>query len=215
MVGDQNMSGVTDFIALDVETANSDYSSICSVGLVHFKSQAIHKSIAFLVDPEAEFSPANIAVHGITPESVAGRPTMDQVLRAIGSTLANCAIAHHSPFDRLAFARAAEKYGAPAPQVHWIDTLQVARHTWAEFKDNGGYGLANLASAFGIELAHHDAAEDARAAGMILLRAIADSGSSLQSIVDEFADSEEEAEVRESGKIARFGRRISRKSRSR
>jgi len=209
------MSGVTDFIALDVETANSDYSSICSVGLVHFKSQAVHKSIAFLVDPEAEFSPANIAIHGITPESVAGKPTMDQVLRAFGSTLANCAVAHHSPFDRLAFARAAEKYGAPSPHVYWIDTLQVARRTWSEFKDNGGYGLSNLASAFGIDLVHHDAAEDARAAGLILVRAIADSGASLQSMVDEFADFEEEEEVRESSKIARIGRKLSRKSRSR
>ena len=181
------MSGVADFIALDVETANSDCSSICSVGLVHFKSRAVHKSITFLVDPQAEFSPFNIGIHGITPRSVAGKPRIDHVLRTIAETFAHCAIVHHGPFDRRAFARAAEKCGVLPPQGHWIDTLQVARQTWSEFKGNGGYGLANLASAFGIELVHHDAAQDARAAGLILLRAIADSGSSLQSMVDKFA----------------------------
>ena len=56
----------------------------------------------------------------------------------------------------------------------WLDTLQVARRTWDGFREDGGYGLANLARAFGILFKHHDAAEDARAAGLVMLRAIAD-----------------------------------------
>ncbi|MGY4178369.1 DNA polymerase-3 subunit epsilon [Bradyrhizobium sp. USDA 4518] len=176
---------ITDFIALDVETANSDFASICSIGLVHFRGGEIFKSLTILVDPEDDFSPANIAIHGIKPEDVAGRPTMAAVFPVIGNALRDTAIIHHSPFDRTALARAATKYGADGLPCFWLDSLQVARRTWDSFASNGGYGLKNLASSFGIEFRHHDAAEDARAAGLIVTRAIADTKISLQSWIDD------------------------------
>src|SRR6185437_4653929 len=46
--------------------------------------------------------------------------------------------------------------------------------------DGGGYGLARLASEFGIGFTHHDAAEDARASGLLMLRAIHDTGYGLE-----------------------------------
>jgi hypothetical protein len=46
--------------------------------------------------------------------------------------------------------------------------------------DGGGYGIARLASEFEIRFTHHDAAEDARAAGLLMLRAIADTGYGLE-----------------------------------
>lgn len=176
---------ITDFIALDVETANSDFASICSIGLVHFRGGAVFKSLTILVDPEDDFSPANIAIHGIRPEDVAGKPTMATVFPVISSALLNTAIVHHSPFDRTAFARAAAMCGADGLDCIWLDTLQVARRAWDSHGGNGGYGLKNLANSFGIEFRHHDAAEDARAAGLILLRAIADTKISLQAWIDD------------------------------
>jgi DNA polymerase-3 subunit epsilon len=65
------MSGVTDFVALDVETANADLGSICSIGLVHFRSGAVFKSLTILFDPEDEFDPLNVGIHGIRPADVA------------------------------------------------------------------------------------------------------------------------------------------------
>jgi DNA polymerase-3 subunit epsilon len=176
---------VTDFIALDVETANSDFASICSIGLVHFRAGEVFKSLTILVDPEDDFSPANIAIHGIRPEDVAGKPTMAKVIPVIGNALLNTAIVHHSPFDRTALARAAAKYGTSGLPCIWLDSLQVARRAWDSYGANGGYGLKNLATSFGIQFKHHDAAEDARAAGLIVLRAIADTKVSLQSWIDD------------------------------
>ncbi|MDI1261670.1 MAG: exonuclease domain-containing protein [bacterium] len=178
------MAGITDFIALDVETANADFASICSIGLVHFRGGAVFKSLTILVDPEDEFDPINIGIHGIRPADVAGKPTMAKVFPVIGAALKDTAIVHHSPFDRTALARAASRYGTGGLPCFWLDTLQVARRTW-DFKNNGGYGLANLAGAFGIEFKHHDAAEDARAAGHVLLRAVSDGGITLQQWVDD------------------------------
>lgn len=178
------MGGITDFVALDVETANADFASICSIGLVHFRGGAVFKTLTVLVDPEDEFDPINIGIHGIRPEDVAGKPTMAKVFPIIGAALQDTAIVHHSPFDRTALARAADRYGTGGLPCFWLDTLQVARRTW-DFKNNGGYGLANLAGAFGIQFRHHDAAEDARAAGLILLRAVSDGGITLQQWVDD------------------------------
>ncbi|WP_420131157.1 exonuclease domain-containing protein [Rhodopseudomonas sp.] len=179
------MSNVTDFIALDVETANADFASICSIGLVHFRAGEVFKSLTILVDPEEEFDPINIGIHGIRPEDVAGKPTMARVFPVIGAALQDSAIVHHSPFDRTALARAAGKYGTGGLPCIWLDSLQAARRTWGGFQANGRYGLANLARAFDIKFQHHDAAEDARAAGLIFLKAIADSGLSLQQWADE------------------------------
>ncbi len=176
---------VTDFIALDVETANSDFASICSIGLVHFKSGEVFKSLTILVDPEDDFAPANIAIHGIRQEDVAGKPTMAQVFPAINNALRDTAIVHHSPFDRTAFARAAARYDADGLPCTWLDSLQVARRAWGHLGSNGGYGLKNLASIFKIDFKHHEAAEDARAAGLIVLRAIAETNVALQSWIDD------------------------------
>ena len=180
------MVGITDFIALDVETANADFGSICSIGLVHFRGGAVFKSLTILVDPEDEFDPINISIHGIKPTDVVGKPTMAKVFPIIGAALRDAAIVHHSPFDRTALARAADRYGTGGLPCFWLDTLQVARRTWDGFRNNGGYGLANLAGAFGIEFRHHDAAEDARAAGLLLLRAVTEGGITLQQWVDDF-----------------------------
>lgn len=168
---------VRDFIALDVETANADFGSICSIGLVHFRSGEVFKKLTILVDPEDHFDEMNISIHGIRPEQVAGAPTMDKVFPVIAQALSDTAIVHHSPFDKTAVTRAATKYGFGTLPCSWLDTLQVSRRTWKHFAGGGGgYGLANLAKAFEIDFKHHDAAEDARAAGLILLRAISETG---------------------------------------
>lgn len=168
---------IKDFIALDVETANADSSSICSIGLVHFRAGEVFKSLTILVDPEDEFDPINISIHGITPEMVAGKPTMAQVFPAIAASLSEVVVVHHSQFDKTAMRRAAEKYGAEELSCVWLDTLRVARRAWPQFAlDGNGYGLARLAKEFQITFTHHDAAEDARAAGLLMNEAIEATG---------------------------------------
>lgn len=175
----------TDFIALDVETANADFASICAIGLVHFRGDEVFRSLTILVDPQQEFDRRNIAIHGITPENVSGKPTMAQVLPVIRPHLDQVVVAHHSPFDRTALRNAASRYGAADLDCAWVDTLQVARRTWGHLADQGGYGLRSCADNFGITFQHHDAADDARCAGLILLRALRERSLTLQQCVDE------------------------------
>ena len=63
------------------------------------------------------------------------------------------------------------KYGIEPPSIVWLDSARVVRKTWFDLAQRG-YGLAPVAERQGIEFQHHNAAEDARAAGAIMLHAI-------------------------------------------
>ena len=172
-----------DFIAVDVETANADLASVCAIGLVSFRGgEELHR-VHFLVNPEDEFDEINIAIHGITPERVANAPRMHDVFPIMSRNLIGNIVVHHTHFDRVALYRAAERCGAATLGCNWIDTACVARRAWQQFAE-GGYGLANIAQEFGIPFRHHDAAEDARVAGLIMLRAT-ETGDHSKRLVDE------------------------------
>jgi DNA polymerase III subunit epsilon len=175
---------VRSFISLDVETANADFGSICAVGLAHFRDGEFFQQINILVDPEDEFDPLNVGVHGMRPEDVAGKPTMAQVFPVVAAQLNDTIVTHHRQFDRGALARAAHRYGVDNLSCHWMDTPSVAGRTWGELSADGGFGLANLARRHGISFEHHNAAEDARASGLVMVRAMEDSGLDLEDWLD-------------------------------
>ena len=87
-------------------------------------------------------------------------------------------VVSHTAFDRAAIRAVFAKYGIPLPEITWLDTARVVRRTWLD-PSQRGYGLANVAERLGIHFQHHNAAEDACAAGEILVRAIRESGLSL------------------------------------
>jgi DNA polymerase III subunit epsilon len=167
-----------DFVAIDVETANADLASICSIGIVHFKDGAVAQRLGFLINPEDYFDPINTSIHGIRAEDVAHAGTMREEYPLVTAALITTTVVHHTHFDRVALCRSAARYGFPPPACTWLDTARVARRAWNQFA-HAGYGLANLAAELGIEFKHHDAAEDARVAGLILLHAMLDTGLSL------------------------------------
>ena len=77
----------------------------------------------------------------------------------------------HTRFDRVALNRALEGYGLDSIHATWLDSAVIARAAWPERFGRRGWSLANIAGDMGIAFRHHDAVEDARAAGEIVLRA--------------------------------------------
>ena len=170
-----------DFVAIDIETANPDQSSICAVGIVTFRGGEIVDEHHTFVDPEDEFSRHHVRLHGIDQASVAGSPTVPQMLAQIGQAHRDAIMVHHGPFDRTGFRRAFAKHGHEPWPCRWLDNLMVARRAWHEHAGNGGYGLKALAKYYGIPLSnHHDPLDDARAAGRLLVRASKDTGRSIE-----------------------------------
>lgn len=165
----------TAFAAIDVETANADLASICQIGVVRFSGGTVQEEWQSLIDPEDEFDAINVSIHGIDESAVREAPRFVDVASRLTSLLADQVVVSHMAFDRVALSRAYEKYGRPGLECRWLDSARVCRRAWAQFARRG-YGLAHVASHCGIEFRHHDALEDARAAGQIVLRAIAETG---------------------------------------
>ena len=171
------------FVSLDVETANASLASICQIGIVRFENGQITDKWSSLIDPEDFFDSMNVSIHGVEEDDVVGAPTFQQAVYEITRRISGQIVAAHTSFDRSSISQACSKYGLAHPECVWLDTARVARRTWPEVT-NSGYGLGSLAQRFGIEFKHHDALEDARAAGMILLRAIDDSGMNIGALLE-------------------------------
>jgi DNA polymerase-3 subunit epsilon len=160
-----------DFVAIDVETANADISSICQIGIARFTAGRLADEWCTLVDPEDEFDDINVSIHGIEPHMVGGQPRLPQIAEHLRAFLEGGVTVCHTHFDRLAIIRGFTKYGLAPPATSWLDSARVARRAWTEFAWSG-YGLANICAKIGYEFRHHDALEDAKAAGYVLLAAI-------------------------------------------
>jgi DNA polymerase-3 subunit epsilon len=167
-----------DFVAIDVETANADVASICQIGIATFKNGALANQWKSYVDPEDHFDGMNVSIHGIDEGVVAGSPTYGMLADTIHRALNGRIVVTHTAFDKVAIYQAATKCKVPRPSCTWLDSACIARRAWKEFSKSG-YGLANVCDTIGYTFNHHDALEDAKAAGNILLTAIAHTGLNL------------------------------------
>jgi len=168
------------FVALDVETANSDVASICQIGIAKYAAGQLVDEWSSLIDPEDDFDFMNVAIHGITAQAIAGCPTLPEVLDVLDRYLSNAICVCHTHFDRGSIRRAFEKYGFEQLNIVWLDSASVARRTWKDCAWRG-YGLANICRMIGYEFEHHDALEDAKACGQVMLAAIDASGLDMES----------------------------------
>ncbi len=167
------------YFALDVETANADYSSICQIGIVYFKDGQVIDKWSTLINPEAYFDPFNTSIHGITEKDVRDAPTFDAVYGLIAKKLTGKITVHHMPFDKVAVTRACLEYNLEILQPKWLNSAKIVRRTWEQFAYKG-YSLANIANYLRIEFGHHDALEDAIAAAKIVHHACEETNRSVE-----------------------------------
>lgn len=163
------------FVAIDVETANPDMSSICQIGMATFTDGSLTDEWSALIDPEDYFYAHNVAIHGIDASMVVGQRKLPEVVDRLRSTLEGEVSVCHTHFDRVALNQAFTKYGLKPIETTWLDSARVARRAWDDFAWRG-YGLQNICRRIGYEYKPHDALEDAKAAGYTLIAACDKSG---------------------------------------
>jgi DNA polymerase-3 subunit epsilon len=164
-----------EFVALDVETANADMASICQIGVARFANGVLTDEWKTYVDPQSHFDGMNIAIHGIDESVVSGAPTFSALANTIKGVLGGRIVVTHTAFDKIAIHQASSKCQAGVLSCTWLDSACVVRRTWKEFSQRG-YGLQNVCNSIGYKFQAHDALEDAKAAGYIMLAAIAQTG---------------------------------------
>jgi len=99
---------------------------------------------------------------------VADAPTLPEVAKPLRAWLNRQIVVCHTMFDQRALVRGFAKYGLPELKCRWLDSCQVARQTWAS---PDGHSLPVICGIIGHGFEHHDALEDAKAAGALILAA--------------------------------------------
>lgn len=164
-----------DFVAIDLETANPNPWSICQIGVAAFGNGALSQEWMTYVDPEERFNRDNVAVHGITEAAVRGWPKLPMVADRLAELLNGRIVVSHSQFDRVALEQAFDRHEIGRLDCLWLDSVQVARRAWDGFSKRG-FGLENLCRLLGYRYQRHDALGDAKAAGIVVLAAIEQTG---------------------------------------
>jgi DNA polymerase-3 subunit epsilon len=159
-----------DFVALDFETANRDWTSICAVGLAFVADGRIVANPSWLVrPPDLLFDPGFVKIHGITADQVADKPEFGDLWPELRPHLeGRIIVAHNAEFDVNVLIRSLDLYNIPRPTAEYSCTKIIAQRTWPGWKR---YGLAALAERHGILFRHHDAGEDANVCAQVALKA--------------------------------------------
>jgi DNA polymerase III subunit epsilon len=106
---------------------------------------------------------------------VKGKPTLPEIAEVLRHLLKDKITVSHTHFDRVSLNQAFNRYGIPLLDTSWLDSARVARRAWKECAWKG-YGLSKVCKKIGYEYKAHDALEDAKAAGHVILAAISETG---------------------------------------
>lgn len=161
-----------DFVALDVETANSQRGSICSFGLSVVRNGKIVRTENWLTRPPAlldRFDGRNIGIHGITPGMVKNAPPfrmrLAQVLEVVGDLPI---VAHNAAFDTSAIRGGCDADGLEWPDLTYGCTLVLSRRILPNLVC---HKLPVVCKELGIPpFDHHQAGADAWAAALVALK---------------------------------------------
>lgn len=158
------------FIAIDVETANPEPTSICAIGAVKVENGLITDSRYSLVNPEPDwYLPACVRVHGITDADTFDAPSFGSLWKQWlpwldGFTL----VAHNAPFDSRCIRAACRCYSLEPP-AEFRCTLAAARRSVPKGMC-ASKSLDALCDFFGIPLKnHHCALDDAEACAKLAI----------------------------------------------
>jgi DNA polymerase-3 subunit epsilon len=162
---------MTDFAAIDFETANYYPSSICSVGVVIVRGGKMTEKIYRLVRPEPEwYSYWNTKVHGLSTADTENAGIFPQVWTEIAPEIAGLPlVAHNSPFDERCLREAHRVYQMDYPDYKFHCTCRTSRKIFGKALPN--HQLHTVAAHCGYALAnHHHALADAEACAAIALK---------------------------------------------
>ena len=163
------------FTAFDTETTGLDPAAgdeIISIGAVRMLNGRLLAAEVFdqLVDPRRPISAASAKIHGISPEMLAGQPTLDRVLPAFRQFCEDTVlVGHNAAFDmrflQLKEAATGVRFDQPV-----LDTLLLSA---VLHRDLGEHQLESIAGRFGVNVTgRHTALGDAMVTGEIFLRMI-------------------------------------------
>ena len=162
---------MSDFAAIDFETANYHSSSVCSVGVVVVRDGHIVDKIYRLICPEPEwYSYWNTRVHGLTAADTENEKVFPYVWAEIDPQIAGLPlVAHNSPFDEGCLRAVFRVYQMDYPDYQFHCTCKASRKVFGNLLPN--HQLHTVAAHCGFVLTnHHHALADAEACAAIAMK---------------------------------------------
>ena len=162
---------MTDFAAIDFETANEQPCSVCSVGVVVVRGGEVVDRFYSLIHPEPEYYQWFCQrVHGLCEEDTCDAPVFPEVWAEIAPKIEGLPlVAHNARFDEGCLKAAFRVYRMDYPDYEFYDTLAASRRHFACELPN--HQLQTVAAACGYDLTrHHHALADAEACAAIAMQ---------------------------------------------
>ena len=163
---------MSSFVAIDYETANSAYESVCAVGIVLVENNVIKSNYYTLIKPPKDFSffdSFNTSIHGITQNDVKNAPSFDKVWADIEQLYAPRDLpfaCHYAGFDIRVTEALLNYLDLDFPEIKFYDTCTISKRVWPQLLN---FKLNTIAAFLNIELEHHNASSDASACAQIAL----------------------------------------------
>ena len=159
---------LNEFVAYDTETTGLDAETdaIVEIGAVRFRDGAPVEAWSTLVDPQRPIPADSTAVHGITEDMIAGKPTIAPMLEDF-ATFCGAApmVAHNARFDYKFVLAAIKQHKTRAPKGELIDSFALAKRVVSGLPN---YRLSTLIRHFDIPSTQfHRAEEDAAYCGKV------------------------------------------------
>jgi DNA polymerase-3 subunit epsilon len=163
------------YTVFDTETTGlnpSQGDEIISIGAVRIVNGRLLLGEVFeqLIDPRRSLSEESIAIHGITPQMLTGKPAIEQVLPAFYRFAEDTVlVAHNAAFDmrflQMKEAQTGIKFGQPV-----LDTLLLSP---VIHPNQEAHALEAIAERLGVPIvSRHSASADARVTGEVFLKMI-------------------------------------------
>ena len=159
-----------DFAAIDFETANSERTSICSVGVVIVRDGEKAETFYSLIKPEPDYySYWCSQVHGLTSKDTQDAPLFPEVWKQIEPLIEGLPlVAHNKSFDESCLKAAFRCYRMEYPDYEFHCTCLASRRVFGQTLPN--HQLHTVAARCGYQLHnHHHALADAEACAWIAM----------------------------------------------
>ena|SRR6478735_6260161 len=156
------------FIAIDFETANSNRSSICSMGAAIVENGKLVGTEHIYIKPTPNYYDGfNTALHGVSDLHTRDKGTFGQQWSELKKFFHNQTIvAHNASFDCSVLRFTLEQSNLRYPDLDYHCTYRLAQASLPLYN----HKLDSVSRHFNIQLKHHNAESDAIASALIALR---------------------------------------------
>jgi DNA polymerase-3 subunit epsilon len=160
---------MTDFAAIDFETANQNHSSVCAVGIIIVKNSKIIDTYYSLIRPTPNYylDWFTEEIHGISYNDTIEERPFPEVWPEIAPKIEGLTlVAHNSQFDEECLRAVHKVYKIPYPEYCFQCTCKASRRVFG--KNLPDHSLPAVAKKCGFDfLNHHNALADAEACAVI------------------------------------------------